>query len=57
MVVEGLSERLIIVCNIYSPVSRLTAEQEAFYEKLGEIIEGLEKIYQYWSRANTTWGF
>jgi hypothetical protein len=34
VVVEGLSERLIIVCNIYSPVSRLTAEQEAFYEKL-----------------------
>jgi len=57
VVVEGLSERLIIVCNIYSPVSRLTAEQEAFYEKLGEIIEGLEKIYQYWTRANTTWGF
>ncbi len=41
MVVEGLSERLIIVCNIYSPVRRLSAEQEAYYEKLGEIIEEL----------------
>ncbi len=47
VVVEGLSERrLIIVCNIYSPVRRLTAEQEAYYNKLGEIIEELEKINQ-----------
>ena len=45
VVVEGLGGSITIVGNIYSPVRGLVAEQEDFYEKLGEQIEALETKY------------
>jgi len=42
VVVEGLGDRPIIVCNIYSPVRSLVAEQEVYYERVGKVIEELE---------------
>ncbi len=45
VVVEGLGDRPIIVCNIYSPVRSLAAEQEVYYERVGKVIEELEIKY------------
>ncbi len=35
----------LIVCNIYSPVRSLAAEQEVYYERVGKVIEELEIKY------------
>jgi len=45
VVVEGLSSGITVVCNIYAPVRSLVAKQVKFYEKLGELIDGLENKY------------
>jgi hypothetical protein len=45
VVVEGMSEKLTIIGNIYSPVRSLPAEQESFYENLSKVLEELELKY------------
>ncbi len=44
-VVEGLGNKLVVICNIYAPVRSLGNEQASFYESLGHLIEELETKY------------
>jgi len=44
-VVEGLGNKLTIICNIYAPVRGLSNKQVEFYERLVALIDELENKY------------